>query len=98
MMNMQKLMAQAKKMQADLEKKTNEFNQKEFEFNYKNSITVKIKGTLEIIGIDINKTLIDPDDKTMLEEMVAEAINEAISDVSQQKDKITQINLPKMPF
>lgn len=97
-MNLGKLMAEAKKMQANIDKKISEFDQKEFDFSYKNYVNIKIKGSLQIVKIDIDKQLIDPDDKTMLEEMVAEAINEAVSDVAKQKEKITQSLMPKMPF
>lgn len=97
-MNLGKLMAEAKKMQANIDKKISEFDQKEFDFSYKNYVNIKIKGSLQIVKIDIDKQLIDPDDKTMLEEMVAEAINEAVLDVAKQKEKITQSLMPKMPF
>ncbi|MEG1150818.1 MAG: YbaB/EbfC family nucleoid-associated protein [Malacoplasma sp.] len=97
-MNIQKMMQEAKKMQNDLEKKIKEFNDNDFEFNYKNTILIKIKGSLEIISIDINKTLIDPDDKKMLEEMIVESINSAISDVTEKKNKVTKIAMPNLPF
>lgn len=97
-MNLQKLMAEAKKMQANIDKKISEFDQKEFDFSYKNYINIRIKGSLQIVKIDIDKQLIDPDDKTMLEEMVAEAVNEAVLNVSKEKDKMTQAAMPKMPF
>ncbi|MEF9984910.1 MAG: YbaB/EbfC family nucleoid-associated protein [Malacoplasma sp.] len=97
-MNIQKMMQEAKKMQNDLEKKIKEFNDNDFEFNYKNTILIKIKGSLEIVSIDINKTLIDPDDKKMLEEMIVESINSAISDVTEKKDKVTKIAMPNLPF
>lgn len=97
-MNLQKLMAEAKKMQANIDKKISEFDEKEFDFSYKNYVQIKIKGSLQIIKIDVDKQLIDPDDKTMLEEMIAEAINEAILSVSKEKEKITQSVMPKMPF
>lgn len=97
-MNIQKLMQEAKKMQDNMEKKIKEFNENNFEFNYKNTIAIKIKGSLEIISIDINKDLIDPDDKTMLEEMIVEALNSAIIDVSKNKNEITKASLPNMPF
>ncbi|MEG0123922.1 MAG: YbaB/EbfC family nucleoid-associated protein [Malacoplasma sp.] len=97
-MNIQKMMQEAKKMQNDLEKKIKEFNDNDFEFNYKNTILIKIKGSLEIVSIDINKTLIDPDDKKMLEEMIVESINSAISDVTEKKNKVTKIAMPNLPF
>lgn len=97
-MNIQKLMQEAKKMQGNIEKKINEFNNNDFEFVYKNSIIIKIKGSLEIISIEINKDLIDPDDKRMLEEMTVEALNIAITDVGKKKNEITKASLPNMPF
>lgn len=94
-MNMQKLMKQAKEMQNKLEKQIKEFDNEEFEFVYQKSITIKIKGSLEILNIEINKELIDPEDKTMLEEMMAEALNEAIEAVNDEKSKITKgMNIP----
>ncbi|MDE5545085.1 MAG: YbaB/EbfC family nucleoid-associated protein [Malacoplasma sp.] len=93
-MNMQKMLQQAKAMQNKLEKKIKEFEAEEFEFVYQKSITIQIKGNLEIIKMDINKELIDPDDKTMLEEMIAEALNEAISAVTEEKEKITKGSMP----
>lgn len=97
-MNIQKMMAEAKKLQANMEKKLKEFDEKEFQFNYKKYINVKLKGSLQIISIDIDKQLVDPEDKNILEEMVCEAINEAIENVSKEKDKITNISIPGLPF
>ena len=88
-MNMQKLMKQAKEMQSKLEKKIKEFESEEFEFVYQKNIKIRIMGTLEILSIDIEKELIDPDDKTMLQEMLAEAVNEAINAVLEEKNKIS---------
>ena len=93
-MNMQKMLQQAKAMQNKLEKKIKEFEAEEFEFVYQKSITIQIKGSLEIIKMDINKDLIDPEDKTMLEEMISEAVNEAISAVSEEEEKITKGSMP----
>lgn len=92
------MLSKLKKMQDEMEKKLKEFNQKEFDFNYKNSISLKLKGSLEILSINIDNQLVDPEDKVMLEEMVAEAVNEAISKVLSDKDKLTESLTPKMPF
>lgn len=93
-MNMQKMLQKAKAMQQKLEKEIKQFESEEFEFVYQKSITIRIKGNLEIIKMDINKDLIDPEDKTMLEEMISEAINEAISAINEEKEKITQGAMP----
>ncbi len=84
-MNFNNLMQQAKIMQ----KKLDEFNKKEFEYDYSNgSVIVKLTGDLKIINLTINKTLIDPEDAITLQEMITEAINNAIALVNEQKEEI----------
>ena len=78
-------MQQAKIMQ----KKLDEFNKREFEYDYSNgSIIVKLTGGLKIINLTINKTLVDPEDTITLQEMITEAINNAIALVNEQKEEI----------
>lgn len=98
MNQMNKMIQEAKAMQDKLNKKIAKFDEEEFEYLYKNAISIKLKGSLEILKIDIDKELIDPEDKTMLEEMVAEAINEAIVSINEEKDKLTKNMMPSMPF
>lgn len=84
-MNFNNLMQQAKIMQ----KKLDEFNKKEFEYDYSNgSVIVKLTGGLKIINLTINKTLVDPEDTITLQEMITEAINNAIALVNEQKEEI----------
>ncbi|QZX49030.1 YbaB/EbfC family nucleoid-associated protein [Mycoplasma sp. E35C] len=97
-MNFQNLANQMKKMQREMEKKLAEFEEKEFNYDYKKLISTTIKGNLKIVKIEINKDLIDPEDPTTLQEMVAEAINEAVADVEKQKDGLTSSITPPMPF
>lgn len=92
-MNMQKMMKQAKELQAKLEKKIKKFDEQEFEFDYQKSIKIRIKGSLKILSLEVNKELVDPEDKTMLEEMIAEAINEAIEAVSEEKNKVSSMGM-----
>ncbi len=92
-MNLNNLMQQAQKMQKEINKKLEEFYTKEFEYDYQNgSIIVKLTGKLNIIDIKINKTLIDPEDPITLQEMIAEAINCAITLVNEQKNQIIPSN------
>ncbi len=94
-MNLQNLMKQAQKMQSEIEKKTNEFKKKEFEFSIKNDLViVKILGSLEIKDIKINEDLIDKDDIDTLQDVLIEAINQAILNVSIEKEKLMP-NIPK---
>ncbi|MDE7433946.1 MAG: YbaB/EbfC family nucleoid-associated protein [Mycoplasmoidaceae bacterium] len=95
-MNFNSIMQQAQKMQRELAKKLDEFEQKEFEYDYQNSsVVVKLNGKLEILNITISDVLVDPEDKTTLQEMVCEAVNSAIKEVSKAKDAITSSTMPK---
>ena len=94
-MNFQAIAAQAQKMQKEIQKKQEEFFKKEFEVDYKTgAVIVTIMGDSTIKKIKINPALVDPDDVITLEEMVAEAINEASSLVKQELDKITSSMMP----
>lgn len=84
-MNMQAIMAQARKLQGDLEKAT-----KEIEgtlFNYENeNILVECNGKNEVKKVTIkNKDLLE--DSEMLEDILVVAINNVLSQVKQEKDK-----------
>ena len=81
--------AYLQKMQKDLMKKMEEFGEKEFDYDYMNgSVVVKITGNLKILSLNINETLIDPTDKITLQEMIAEAINEAIEAVNNARQDL----------
>lgn len=95
---MQAMMAQAQKMQKQLQERLAAFDKKQFEYDYKNgSIVVIIKGDFTIVKVNINKVLIDPDDKEMLQDMIAEAINAAYDGVKADRDAIQDSLTPKMP-
>lgn len=94
-MNLAKMMAQAKKMQADMTKKMNEHNEKLFTFSFKNDlVTVKMMGTLEIKEIIIKEELVDKDDVETLQDVVTEAINNAIKQILAEKEEITKGMIP----
>ena len=88
-MNMNALMQQAQKMQKEMEKAQKELEAKEFEIVFAGGgIKVTILGNKEIKSIDIDKEIIDPDDKEMLQDMIVVAINEALSKVIDEEQKI----------
>lgn len=97
-MNLQKMAEMMKKAQREVEKKLSEFEEKTYDFDYKNgAVIVLIKGNLKIEKITINPTLIDPEDKTMLEEMIVEAVNNAVSEIEKQRDALASSSMPSMP-
>lgn len=94
--NFGSVMAKANKLKNDLTKKIAEFDEKEFTISYQNdAIVVKLKGSLKLLDLKINPTLIDPEDATTLQEMVIEAINHAMDQVTEQKNQITSAMMPK---
>lgn len=90
-MNINALMQQAQKMQQQMTKKQREIESKEFEFSSNGgAIKIKILGSKEIISLEIDKDLIDPNEKDMLQDMLMIAINDAISKIDEEVNKIME--------
>ena len=83
-MNMQNLLAQAKKLQADMEKISKEIEQTVFT-GENSGVNVEITGKYEVIKINITneETL---KDKELVEDMILLAINEALQKIRTEKD------------
>ncbi len=83
-MNMQALMAQAKKIQKELEKSTKELEEKEFTFENENIIIVAT-GNNKIKNISIkNKNLYE--DIDLLEEIIIVGINSTLEKIQKEKE------------
>lgn len=83
-MNMQALMAQAKKIQKELEQSTKEIEEKEFVFENEN-IKVIATGNNKIKNISIkNKALYE--DTNILEEIIIVAINNVLENIQKEKE------------
>lgn len=88
-MNMNMLMQQAQKMQKEMEKAQRELEEKVFEVKSAGGgIIVTIKGSKEILSIDIDEDMIDKDEKEMLQDMVVVAVNQALRMVLDEEQKI----------
>ena len=99
-MNMQALMKQAQKLQKDMMTSKSEIDNTEFT-GESSLVKVTVKGTKEVIKVEINKDAkMDADDIEMLEDMIKVAINEAISVVDQAFDQLNAslTNGMRMPF
>lgn len=100
-MDMRALMQQAQRMQAEMEKQQKALEAKEFTIvSAGGGITVVISGAKKILSIDIDEDIIDKDEKDMLQDMIVVAVNEAISKVLEEEQKIVarqQANM-RMPF
>ena len=89
-MNMQQMMAQAQRMQRELRKAQAELAQKEFKVAKGGAVTVVVLGNKEIKSINIDKDAFDPDNKEMIEDMIALAINEAIQKIDEESEAINE--------
>lgn len=80
--NLNDLLKQVQKMQSDIEKFNTDFNEKSFEFDSgAGAVKVTINGKKEILSLDIQKELINPDEKEILEDLIIAAINKSIREV-----------------
>jgi len=83
-MNMQAIMAQAKKLQGELEKTTKEIEEKEFLYKSDN-VLILATGNNKISKIEIiNKSLLD--DEEMLEDILLVGFNSILSQIKSEKE------------
>ena len=80
--DMNSLMRQAQKMQEDMAAKQTELEEREYDISAGGGVVnVRINGKNEILSINIDEQIIDPEDKETLEDILVAAVNEAIKRV-----------------
>ena len=89
-MNMQQMMAQAQKMQRELRKAMAELAQKEFVISKGGAVTVTVLGSKEVKSIKIDEDAFDAENKDMIEDMIALAINEALEKIEAESEAINE--------
>ena len=89
-MNMQQMMTQAQKMQRELRKAQAELAQKEFKVAKGGAVTVTVLGNKEIKAIEIDNDAFDPENKEMIQDMIALAINEAMAKIDEESEAINE--------
>ncbi|MCE5253502.1 MAG: YbaB/EbfC family nucleoid-associated protein [Actinomycetia bacterium] len=98
------MMKQVQKMQADMAKVQDDLANETVEASAGGGmVTVQVSGALEIKGIKIDPTAVDPEDVEMLEDMIMAAANEALRSAQELANKklggITAgLNIPGLPF
>lgn len=107
MPNLDEIMAMAQNAQAELQKAQDNLDKVEVEGASGGGL-VKVKATAKgrILGVSIDDSLLKPEEKTMVEDLVAAAINDARAKADQaaatEMQKITSgLPMPpgfKMPF
>jgi DNA-binding YbaB/EbfC family protein len=100
--NMNAMIRQAQKMQEDMEALQADLDAREYEISAGGGVVgVKINGKKEILSIDIQPEIVDPDDIETLSDILVAAVNEAIKRVedtnSAEMSKITgNVGFPGM--
>lgn len=100
--NIQQLARQAQKLQDDMEAVSAELEAKEYEAAAGGgAVKVKVTGKMELVSVEIQPEVVDPDDVEMLGDLVMAAANEALRTAAKEKeDKMESIsgglNIPGM--
>lgn len=100
-MDINKLMKQAQDMQKQLEDANKQITAMEFCGSASNGlVNVKVNGDHKILKVEINKEILNPEDKEMIEDLIMIATNEAISKADEAKKNkfgsmASSLGLPK---
>ena len=87
------LMKQAQKLQGDVQKVQEELAQMECEGQAGGGmVTATVNGQFEVVRVKIDKSVVDPNDVGMLEDLVTAAINAAATKVREvKKEKMASV-------
>ena len=100
--NMNAMIKQAQKMQEDMEALQADLDEREYDISAGGGmVSLKINGKKEVLSMDINPEIVDPDDTETLADIIIAAVNEGIKRVddtnSTEMAKITgNMGLPGM--
>lgn len=87
------IMKQAQQMQAKMGRVQQELEKKEIEATAGGGmVTAKVNGKQELLSLQIEKDVVDPEDVEMLQDLVMAAVNEAIK----QSQKMIQDEMGKV--
>ena len=98
--NMQAMLKQAQKMQEDMERVQAELAEEVTEVTAGGgAVRISIKGSHEVLSIELDEDIVDPDDIETLQDLIVAAVNEAIKTVdaknSEAMSKVTSgISVP----
>ena len=91
--NMQQLMRQAQKMQQDMQKIQQETQNMTMSASAGGSmVNVEVNGKYELVSLKIDKSVVNPDDVEMLQDLIVAATNEAVRKMqAESKKKYSQV-------
>lgn len=85
-MNMQAMLKQAQSMQRDMMKIKNEIDSTEF-VGESSLVKVTLKGSKEVVKVEIDADSLDKDDIEALEDMIVVAVNDATKKIDDMTEK-----------
>lgn len=85
------MLRQVQKMQEDMANKQAELEEAEYEVAAGGGmVKVKINGKKEIVSLEINPDIVDPDDIEMMSDIIIAAVNEAIKTLEETNEREMQ--------
>lgn len=85
--NLQQLARQAQKMQEQMETVTAELEAKEYTAAAGgDAVKAVVSGKMEVLSVQIQPEVIDPEDAEMLGDLVTAAVNAALREASQERE------------
>lgn len=89
--NLQQLALQAQKVQEEMKEATDALEAKEYEaVSGAGAVSVVVTGKMEVKNIEIKPEVVDPEDIEMLSDLVIVAVNEALRNASEDKEKVME--------
>ncbi|MBQ8739106.1 MAG: YbaB/EbfC family nucleoid-associated protein [Clostridia bacterium] len=86
--SMNDMLRQAQKMQEDMQAKQAELEAKEYDVSAAGgAVKIKINGKREVLSIELDPDIVDPDDIETLCDSIVAGVNEAIKKVNSDSDE-----------
>lgn len=86
--NMQGMLKQAQKMQEDMQNLQAELELREYDIKAGGGVvSLKINGKKEVLSLDIDPEIVDPDDIETMTDIIIAAVNEGIKRVEDTHDE-----------
>lgn len=83
--NMNSMMKQVQKLQKQMEEMQEDLKNKEVESTAGGgAVKVRVNGQKEVVAVEIDKEVVDPDDVEMLQDLLIVAVNDALKKAEQQ--------------
>lgn len=89
-MNMQQMIQQAQKMKRELEKAQKALQEQEFTLSKGGAVNVTLYGSKKVKSVEVDPDAFEADNKDMIQDMIALAINELIDQINKAEEEINE--------